>query len=352
MKDIINKFTKAQDSLVTQQSDFSLSAITDMVNQDSIDIAPHYQRRDRWDVEKQSALIESFLLNVPIPPVYLSEDDYGTYTVIDGKQRITAIHDYLMGKFKLKDLKALPELNDYNYNDLPEQLKRVLSIRPFIRVITLLKQSDSNIKYEVFLRLNTGGEQLKPQEIRNVAYSGMLNDLLIELSESPFLRLKMKITSNKSTAYRNMDDVEMVLRFFTIQQDWERLGKKISIAMDDFMAENRHRDTERLRDIFTKSLNACQNIWGQHAFEKPQNGGWRDQLIAPLYDAQMVAVSLLDDERLEYLAQNSTAVLLETVKLYSDDADFLKSVSQATGDTIAIRTRVSKMYDMLVNIEA
>ncbi|EOD53672.1 hypothetical protein G113_18374 [Aeromonas molluscorum 848] len=144
----------------------------------------------------------------------------------------------------------------------------------------------------------------------------------------------------------------MVLRFFTIQQDWERLGKKISIAMDDFMAENRHRDTERLRDIFTKSLNACQNIWGQHAFEKPQNGGWRDQLIAPLYDAQMVAVSLLDDERLEYLAQNSTAVLLETVKLYSDDADFLKSVSQATGDTIAIRTRVSKMYDMLVNIEA
>ncbi|WP_201765027.1 DUF262 domain-containing protein [Aeromonas molluscorum] len=323
-----------------------------MVNQDSIDIAPHYQRRDRWDVEKQSALIESFLLNVPIPPVYLSEDDYGTYTVIDGKQRITAIHDYLMGKFKLKDLKALPELNDYNYNDLPEQLKRVLSIRPFIRVITLLKQSDSNIKYEVFLRLNTGGEQLKPQEIRNVAYSGMLNDLLIELSESPFLRLKMKITSNKSTAYRNMDDVEMVLRFFTIQQDWERLGKKISIAMDDFMAENRHRDTERLRDIFTKSLNACQNIWGQHAFEKPQNGGWRDQLIAPLYDAQMVAVSLLDDERLEYLAQNSTAVLLETVKLYSDDADFLKSVSQATGDTIAIRTRVSKMYDMLVNIEA
>lgn len=352
MKDIINKFTKAQDSLVTQQSDFSLSAITDMVNQNSIDIAPHYQRRDRWDVEKQSALIESFLLNVPIPPVYLSEDDYGTYTVIDGKQRITAIHDYLMGKFKLKDLKALPELNDYNFKDLPEQLKRVLSIRPFIRVITLLKQSDPNLKYEVFLRLNTGGEQLKPQEIRNVAYSGILNDLLFELSESRFLRLKMKITSNKSAAYRNMDDLEMVLRFFTIRQNWESLGKKISIAMDDFMAENRHPDIEQLRALFTKSLNACEHIWGQHAFEKPQNGGWRDQLIAPLYDAQMVAVSLLDNDRIEYLAQNSPAVLLETVKLYAEDADFVKSVSQATGDTVAIRTRVSKMYDMLVNIEA
>ncbi|MOA65900.1 hypothetical protein D3C78_1924560 [compost metagenome] len=66
----------------------------------------------------------------------------------------------------------------------------------------------------------------------------------------------------------------------------------------------------------------------------------------------MVAVSLLDNDRIEYLAQNSPAVLLETVKLYAEDADFVKSVSQATGDTVAIRTRVSKMYDMLVNIEA
>jgi uncharacterized protein with ParB-like and HNH nuclease domain len=95
MKEALKKFSKAQDSLVTQQSDFSLSAIFDMVRNSSIDISPHYQRRDRWTAEKQSALIESFMINVPVPPIYLSEDDYGVYTVIDGKQRITAIHDFL-----------------------------------------------------------------------------------------------------------------------------------------------------------------------------------------------------------------------------------------------------------------
>lgn len=113
MKEILDKFAKAQESLVTQQSDFSLSAIAEMVKFESIDITPHYQRRDRWHVEKQSALIESFLLNIPVPPVYLSEDEYGTYTVIDGKQRITSIYDFLSGKFKLKGLKEVPELNGF-----------------------------------------------------------------------------------------------------------------------------------------------------------------------------------------------------------------------------------------------
>ncbi len=351
MKEIIKKFTKAQNSLVTQQSDFSLSAIADMVKHESIDITPHYQRRDRWTTEKQSALIESFLLNVPVPPVYLSEDDYGTYTVIDGKQRITAIYEFLSGKFKLKELKEIPELNGFYFDVLPEQLKRALSIRPFIRVITLLKQSNSELKYEVFLRLNTGGEKLKAQEIRNVAYSGELNDLLFKLSENDFLKKKMKITSTKSVAYRNMDDVEIVLRFFTIHQRWEKLGKKISIAMDEFMAENRHGDVDYFERLFTRAIDGCEKIWGIHAFEKPQNGGWRDQLITPLYDAQMVAVALLDDDRIDYLSQHSEAVILATADLYAEDKEFLKAVSQATGDTLAIKNRVSKLYEMLRSLE-
>ncbi|MBQ4860112.1 DUF262 domain-containing protein [Pseudoalteromonas sp. MMG013] len=351
MKEIIDKFTKAQDSLVTQQSDFSLSAIAEMVKFESIDISPHYQRRDRWPSEKQSALIESFLLNVPVPPVYLSEDDYGTYTVIDGKQRITAIYDFLSGKLKLKDLKELPELNGFVFEELPPQLKRALSIRPFIRVITLLKQSNSELKYEVFLRLNTGGEKLKAQEIRNVAYSGPLNDLLFELSENNFLKRKMKITSKKSASYRNMDDLEMVLRFFTIRSRWENFGKKISVAMDDFMAENRDSSPGELREVFNRSIIGCERLWGNHAFEKPQNSGWREQLIAPLFDAQMVAVSLLNDARLELLSNHSSEVLRATRELYSEDGEFLKAVSQATGDSLAIRNRISKLLNMLNTLE-
>ncbi|WP_299178933.1 DUF262 domain-containing protein [uncultured Neptuniibacter sp.] len=351
MKEILDKFARAQESLVTQQSDFSLSAIAEMVRFESIDITPHYQRRDRWHIEKQSALIESFLLNIPVPPVYLSEDEYGTYTVIDGKQRITAIYEFLSGRFKLKDLKEVPELNGFTFEQLPAQLKRALSIRPFMRVITLLKQSDPELKYEVFLRLNTGGEKLKAQEIRNVAFAGPLNDLLFELSENEFLKSKLKITSNKSAAYRSMDDLELVLRFFTIHSRWENFGKKISVAMDDFMAEYQDKKVNELRELFQYSIEGCQKLWGDFSFQKPLNNGWREQLIAPLFDAQMVAVSLIDPARIQELDGAQDAILSATRDLYENDPEFHKAVTQATGDTLAIRNRVSKLKDMLETVE-
>src|SRR5689334_16270624 len=108
---LIERFIRAQESLVLQAADFSLRTISDMVRTQSIDISPRYQRRARWPAEKQSALIESLLINVPIPPIYLSEDEYGTYSVIDGKQRITAIHLFLNEELILRDLAKLPELN-------------------------------------------------------------------------------------------------------------------------------------------------------------------------------------------------------------------------------------------------
>lgn len=351
MNEILDKFAKAQESLVTQQSDFSLSAIAEMVKFESIDISPHYQRRDRWHSEKQSALIESFLLNIPVPPVYLSEDEYGTYTVIDGKQRITTIYEFLSGKFKLKDLKKVPELNGFTFEELPVQLKRALSIRPFMRVITLLKQSDPELKYEVFLRLNTGGEKLKAQEIRNVAFAGPLNSLLFELSGNEFVRKKLKITSSKSASYRNMDDLELVLRFFTVHSRWENFGKKISVAMDDFMAANQHREIHDLRKLFQSSIESCQKIWGDFSFQKPLNDGWREQLITPLFDAQMVAVSLIEPARIKELEGAQDAILAATRDLYENDPEFHKAVTQATGDSLAIRNRVSKLKTMLESVE-
>ena len=138
----IQRFIDAQNNLVVQHSDFSLRALFDMANNDSIDLKPHYQRRDRWKLEKQSALIESFILNVPVPPIYLSEDDFGRYSVIDGKQRITAIKDFLSGKLRLQNLKTFNELEGYHFDDLPAQIRNALSVRPYIRVITLLKQTD------------------------------------------------------------------------------------------------------------------------------------------------------------------------------------------------------------------
>ncbi len=90
-----------------------------------------------WTEDKQSKLIESFILNVPVPPIYFSEDEYGIYSVIDGKQRLTSIHNFLNDKFKLKNLEVFSELNGLKFSDLPNQIKHALLIRPYIRICLL-----------------------------------------------------------------------------------------------------------------------------------------------------------------------------------------------------------------------
>ena len=157
---VVDRFVQAQDSLVLQASDLSLETIASMVESGAIDIAPGYQRRARWDAQKQGSLIESFLLNVPVPPVYLAEEDYGTYSVIDGKQRITAIATFMRNNLALRGLERFEQLDGSTLADLPPELANALKVRPYVRAVTLLKQSDPQLKYEVFTRLNTGGVKL------------------------------------------------------------------------------------------------------------------------------------------------------------------------------------------------
>ena len=104
-------FENSQNRLFFQSSDLSFSSIADMVESKAIDIEPKYQRRERWDIKKQSALIESFVLNVPIPPIYLAEDEYGRYSVIDGKQRITAIYKFIKKSLKIEHLENIAPIH-------------------------------------------------------------------------------------------------------------------------------------------------------------------------------------------------------------------------------------------------
>ena len=350
---IIDRFTQAQDRLVLQASDLSLETIAVMVERRSIDVSPVFQRRERWSTEKQSALIESFLLNVPVPPVYLAEDDFGTYSVIDGKQRITTIKDFMRGTLTLTSLDTFREIEGLHFEDLPKPLRNALEVRPYLRVVTLLKQSDPSLKYEVFTRLNRGGEPLNAQEIRNVAFRGPLNDMIYSLAGDPFLRTQLKIKNDKSPAFSQMNDAEYVLRFLTLHASWRQFTGSLRRSMDQFMQENQRVAENELRSFrysFRKSLRACKALWGELAFKRPESDAWRHQMLAGMYDAQMLAVSQLRDREIQALSEARNEVIESTRELFIENPEFEEAVRRGTNTPSRIVYRVKTMRNTLKSL--
>lgn len=348
-EEIEKKFNAYQDSLVLQQADLSLKSISDMVESGAIDINPKYQRRKRWTSKKESDLIESFILNIPVPPIYLAEDEYGTYSVIDGKQRITAIHNFLTGKLKLENIEKFREIDGFYFQDLPNNIKNALSIRPYLRVVTLLKQSDKNLKYEVFLRLNKAGVPLNSQEIRNVAFRGEFNNLLLKLSENNDFRNILK-SNEDSKIYKEMIDVQFVLRFFTIKEKWKNFPNNMDVAMDDFMKSNYQKNQQQINKLesdFNRALNACLRIWEDKTFLKP-NG--TKQVLQGFYDIQMVCLSLLNDVELSKAIDNKEKVqeLLENEVNTNDK--FSKALTQFTSNSKNVEYRIETFLTLLKTI--
>jgi hypothetical protein len=337
---VVSRFETSQNSLVLQQSDLSLQSISDMVDSEAIDISPKYQRRERWNIDKESELIESFLLNIPVPPIYLAEDEYGIYSVIDGKQRITSINKFLKGNLRLKNLTKFKELEGYNFSDLPQSLSNALKIRPYLRVVTLLRQSDPDLKHEVFLRLNKAGVALNSQEIRNVAFRGAFNDLLFELSETPYFTNQLHSTKD-SKIYKEMTDVQYVLRYFTVKEYWDDFSGNMDKAMDKYMASNYKISGQAIqnkKEEFLRALNFCEQVWGEDGFTKPDGN---KRILQSFYDVQMVCSSQLTDIQYATALQNPAAVQQSLLNLLQNDEVFFESISQFTSNQRSVRYRIA-----------
>ncbi len=200
---IIEKYTNGQFKIVRSSMDFPLNNLLQIINDEEyLKINPSYQRRNRWDRKKKSLLIESLIMNVPIPPLFLYEKDYNSYEVMDGLQRLTTIYEFLNDKFKLMSLQYWDELNGKSFSDLPDILKRGLYRRTISAIVLLTESSkeidNTDVRMILFNRLNTGGIQLNPQELRNALYPGLFNDMILESLEVIYLRIfgifpKMKI---------------------------------------------------------------------------------------------------------------------------------------------------------------
>lgn len=343
---------KKQRELVTSVVDYNLKTLSDLVTSNIIDLSPKYQRRFRWDQNRQSKLVESFLMNVPVPPIFLNEDDYGAYSVIDGKQRLTAITEFFRGRLKLQSLDVFSDINGMSIDDLPKGLRNVLETRPTIRAVIILRQSDSDVKFEVFQRLNTGGVKLNAQEVRNSAYPGSLNDAILELAEhSQFHQLLNIRNKAKSAIYQEMRDAEFVLRFFTFKDNWSDFKGSMKRNMDQFMYNNRHLRPKKISEIKSDFLNTVAVVdasFGVHAFKRwdISRSQWRKPILAALYDAQMFAASNFKPEQFE---GKQKLVEKAQIKLFHDE-EFQRAITAATNNLSNFKKRVELTFQMLTKI--
>ena len=341
-----------QRELLTSTVDYTLGVLADLIENRAIDLSPGYQRRTRWTRPKQSLLIESFLMNVPVPPVFLHEQAYGEYAVIDGKQRLTAISDFFEDKLRLTALTVFRDLNNRTFSELPLSLQAALRTRPSLRAVIILRQSDPDIKNLVFHRLNTGGVTLNPQEVRNNAYPGPLNDLIQEVSgTSRFHKLLHIKNRDRSAVYREMRDAEFVLRYFTFRETWQTFAGGMELRMDSFMEENQTPSGDELlafESLFTHSLDLVEAAFGDHTFQRwmPERQQWRQPVLASLYDAQMFGVQGFSAADLQ---SNQEPIVLGIQELFSD-TEFRQAVDAATNTPTYFRRRIERVRQLLSEI--
>jgi hypothetical protein len=347
--DPVGFWEQKQRDLVTSVLDYNLGTLSDLITEKTIDLSPEYQRRDRWSAQRQSKLIESFLMNVPIPPIFLNEDSYGVYSVIDGKQRLTAIYEFMRGRLKLTGLKVFSDINGRSVDDLPPALQSIVRTRANLRAVIILRQSDPDIKFEVFQRLNTGGVRANPQEIRNSTWPGPFNSLVLELSESPqFHRLLHIATKERSAIYKEMRDAEFVLRYFTFRKTWSTFAGGMMRHMDSFMASNQRMPDDELNDVksdFFQTLDCVAAAFGDHSFQRwtPSSATWRHQVLASLYDAEMFACQGRNPDA---LVDHQAEILSGMQGLFADE-DFRKAIDAATNTPGLFRARIEMVKALI-----
>jgi hypothetical protein len=336
------KYSEQMRQIVSQKIDLPISTLPEMIKE-QINLNPDFQRRDRWDEEKQSRFIESIIMNVPIPPIFLGEDQYGSYVVLDGRQRLTAINEFLKNTFKLRSLKVWEDLNGQSFNDLQKKkLDRAIT-RRFVPAVVILKESSPQVKYDVFDRLNTGGVIAEPMEIRNAVFQGRFNTVIRQLSELPAFRRLWDIPAEpaeleKNGLYRKMSDIELILRFFALSH-YDRMDMKFKDYLSDFMdARNKEYAQDPAleqsdRERFIRAAENCWAAFGAEVFRKdPQS-----KKSAPLADAVMIALSDYPPEIVQQKAEHIRAAITD---LLTNNEEFRKAFGTGTNGKGAIRKRI------------
>ncbi|NDK39031.1 DUF262 domain-containing protein [Pseudoxanthomonas gei] len=344
----------------------SLSALQDRLENRELDLTPDFQRQaNLWNAKRKARLIESVLLRIPLPSFYFSEDAEGVYSVVDGLQRLCAIFHFQnvellksatgawLTPLKLEGLQYLKEMEGQSFADIDRKFQRRISELEITANI-IRANTPPAVKFNVFARLNQGGMPLNAQEIRNAIFPGEWRNQLRALAES---RDFLKVTENKIRTERQQD-TELVLRFIALWQLRPPFARPSNQTLDEFLnhvvQESLLRWTEKQWSeaayTFKRSLHAAAAVFGRHAFRKSYGHYYRKPINRGLFEAQLLVLSEMKDATVTVLQDRKDLVSSAFEAAMTEDSDFTRALSYATGSAEASAVRISTLRSLLLGI--
>jgi len=275
-KILLKEITDSRTSFQSEEYSMSVGELVNLYKDEEIIIRPEYQRLFRWEEKQKVRLIESFLLGIPIPPIFVYQDENGKWELVDGLQRVSTILQ-LFGTLRtntnelvLTATKYLPHLDGYTWSTLPQPLKLQIK-RSKITVKIILSTSDRRAKFEVFQRLNTGGSQASNQEIRNNIMVMVDRDKYVwfeQLSNFEPFRNTISLTERQEGEQYHM---ELLLRFIALLNNDYDPKKDVGEFLDDVNEDLLKIDEiekQRLTTVIHSTFSLLNAILGADAFKK------------------------------------------------------------------------------------
>ncbi|HAG84502.1 MAG TPA: DUF262 domain-containing protein [Cyanobacteria bacterium UBA12227] len=321
------------------------------IDEQALDLAPDFQRHANiWKLEAKSRLIESILIRIPLPAFYIDATDEEKWLVIDGLQRLFALNEFVIDKkLKLCGLEYLTNLEGKSYDELERRYQRRIE-ETQVTVYLIEKGTPPEVKYNIFKRINTGGEPLSPQELRHALNPGKATKILAKLAASKEFK---QVTNLGKSRKMRMDDREFILGFLaftlTSYKDYQN-NTRDSFLSKALVQINKlaDLDIQELEYRFNRAMLAAWNIFGKDAFRKlSQSYKKKYPVNRALFEAWSVSLSNLSDKELEQLKKLKQELINRFIYYVDNDKEFLASISQATDK---IEYRFSKIQKIIQEV--
>lgn len=362
-----------RERISSDRMDISFGELINIYKNEELIIRPDYQRLFRWSDQQKTDLIESLLLGIPIPPIFVAEDENGVWELVDGLQRVATVISFFgeisdtsngltyQSTLKESDVEAddideeetnvslqnkwtlgrggiLKNISGLNVDTLPTKYKLNLK-RAVCRVEILRGATNTAMKYELFKRLNSGGSKLTPQEMRNAIYRAVnptINDFIAELSQSPIFK---KLTRLSKQKLQERYDQELVLKFIALYNNIDNANDNTENLLNSFMQDaikNENFDTNYYKTKFLEVLELIDKLDNINVFRSS-----RGTFVPAEFEGIMVGVAQNIDKY-----KNNLPLLAEKINCLKTDKDFKNYSGSASNSKGRIKNRLTRANDI------